>query len=130
MSRQLQRIDCRIAAHEANHRTLHAGMKPEVVDDLKVQPRRIEPRAAGHQHVGDTGAFLLIEHKPVHGLPHQHRSVLLKQLHPPRRVGKVAWPIELMRVVRRELAQIFLRIEGRIAMRDAGAAHHAAEDRA
>ena len=31
--------------------------------------------------------------------------------------------------MRRELAGSFLRIEERIAMRDVGAAHHAAEDR-
>src|ERR1700732_161083 len=35
-----------------------------------------------------------------------------------------------MCVLRRELARTLLRIEERIAMRDVGAAHHAAEDRA
>ena len=35
-----------------------------------------------------------------------------------------------MRAVRRELVGTFLRIKERIAMRDVGAAHHAAEDRA
>ena len=60
----------------------------------------------------DTGAFLLIERKPVHGLPHQQRSALLKQLHTPRRVGKLAQPIKLRRLMRRETAGTVLRIEG------------------
>jgi hypothetical protein len=82
-----------------------------MVDDLKIQPRRIEPGAAGHKYVGDTGTFLLIERKPIHSLPHQHRSALLKELHTTRCVGKIAQPIKLMHVMRRELAAILLWIE-------------------
>ena len=98
MVRRLQRVDGRVAAHEADHRPLHRGRKSQIVHHLKVQPRRVEPGATGHHHVRNPAPLLFAQRQLVQGHACQARRIALKQLHSPRRRGKVSRHIHALRI--------------------------------
>src|ERR1039457_4918096 len=45
MMRRLESVYGGVASHEADHGSFHRRRKSEMVYDLEIQPRRVEPRA-------------------------------------------------------------------------------------
>ena len=56
--RRLQRIDGRIAAHEADHGPLHRRVQSEMIHHFKIKSRRIEPGARSHDHMRHRAPFV------------------------------------------------------------------------
>jgi hypothetical protein len=51
--RLLEAVDRRIAAHEADHGALDRGIEAEVIENVEVEPRRVEAGAGRDQHMRD-----------------------------------------------------------------------------
>ena len=94
----LEPVDRRITAHKADHRALYRGIETEVVEDVEVESRRIQPCAARHQNVRDAAAFRFAELELVEGLLREQRRKALKDLHARGRAGEISAHVKLMRV--------------------------------
>jgi hypothetical protein len=57
VARLLEAVDRRVTAHEADHRALDRGVEMQMIEDVEVEARRVQARAARDQHVRDAAAF-------------------------------------------------------------------------
>ena len=126
VARRLQCVDGRVAPHESDHGAINRRVQSEVIHDIDIQPRRIQTRTAGDNHVRDALPLGQAEGKLVERAGGQARRKLLKDAHAPGCIGKISDHVEVLRIAPVELA-VPDRFQERVAMLDGRHAHHALE---
>src|SRR6185369_3100902 len=91
----LQAIDCCVATHEADHRSFYGRAQVEVVNDVIIEPRCVEPRARSYDDVRDAAPLFLVQGELVQGASRELWCKSFKCFHASRRVGKVAEDVEV-----------------------------------
>src|ERR1700729_3372418 len=95
VTRELERIDGGVAAHESDCRTFDSARKPTALDEFEIEARRGEAGATGYQQMSDAVAVRSKLQTIDRGL-RQHRRVLFEPPHPLRGVGEIAARIEAL----------------------------------
>ena len=127
VARQLERVDRRGTAHEADHRTLDGVGQCEVADDRLIESRRHEAGAGDADHVRDA-ARLAIESELVERAPDEPRRLALENAHPRPRRGERARHVEAI-LLGSDVAAGRCGLQCGPAIVDRAALDHAAEQR-
>ncbi len=99
VARGLEAVDGGVAAHEADHGALDRGAEAEMVDDVEVEPRRVQAGAGGDEDMRDGAALCGRDLQVVdERAAHEDGGEALEDLHALRGVGEAAADVDLVRV--------------------------------
>ena len=127
MPRQLERVDRRVAAHEADHRAFHRARQSATCDDFQIQAGRGETGAACDQDMRQPFARRS-KVQLFDGRRRKGRRLTLKEPHTRGGGRKISAPVEVIGRCRSAI-RMCRGIQIGIAVLDPGSFRHAAEER-